>query len=114
MTRERLEVLAKEWLRDQRTQLATRYHGDSLTSLLERVAEEAVRQTRVQCKCGKDTASISNALCYTCRNQPYWDLESAKAEQREADAKLAESSGYHLHLEGLHDCPIAKAIREAK
>jgi hypothetical protein len=45
---------------------------------------ERLKDGRVSCKgcAGKDTAATSNALCYTCRNQPLWELDDAKQSLR--------------------------------
>ena len=54
---------------------------DALSIIDSQAATIAALQSgRVDCACGKDTASVKNAQCYQCRNKPYWDIEALEAQ----------------------------------
>lgn len=55
--------------------------GDTLKSELER-AKSQIAEGRIDCACGKDTASVKWAQCYNCRQKPYDELERAEAALR--------------------------------
>lgn len=55
-----------------------------------RAENERLKAGRVTCGCGADTASITKAQCYSCRQKVYHDLEETKTERDEARGELAQ------------------------
>ena len=67
---------------------------------------ERLRAGRVTCSCGKDTAAVSNAQCYNCRQEPYHEIESCRARAEKAEAENERLRGLLIewrHSKGAAD-----------
>ena len=76
----------------------------TIAAQAERIKElegevERLNSNRITCEgCGKDTARFDSARCYTCRNQPHWDLADLRAQLAQAKEEIADCHSDYIGL----------------